>query len=374
MLATAPACGDRSARPAPTPGAASADSAPAAGADATALTAVPVVGSLAIGAEVEGELAAGDPVLGARGTYAKAWTLAGRAGQSATIDLLGRDPPDQPGSFDPYLRLAGPGLDSVLSDDDGGRACDARLTVTFPADADYRVLVTTYRRAAGHFTLRVSGRPATFADEPCNPTPVDDNEVASATPRGRLVLGDSIPDDLASGQPAARGRRLLHERTVDGAAGTDVTVAVRSDRFDPELVIEGPGMGEQLYRGAEPATCVASLRLTLPKTGTYRLVVVGTTEQDGATSLGYVLSAGRGPPPAGCELLIVPGERVGPVTRATSEAELRVRFDVAEVEYDHGEGVSEPATALYPDDPGQRAVITWQDPGADRSGPGGDSA
>lgn len=62
--------------------------------------------------------------------------------------------------------------------------------------------------------------------------------------------------------------------------------------------------------------------------------------------------------------LIVPGERVGPITAGTSEAMLRSLFGPENVVPGNvyvGEGFSEPGAAVYPDDAMQYLEIIWQD-------------
>lgn len=67
--------------------------------------------------------------------------------------------------------------------------------------------------------------------------------------------------------------------------------------------------------------------------------------------------------------LILPGERVGPLTASTSEQELvravgeeNVRRGPVHV----GEGETEPGTFLYPDEPARRLAILWVDEGRSR--------
>jgi len=62
--------------------------------------------------------------------------------------------------------------------------------------------------------------------------------------------------------------------------------------------------------------------------------------------------------------LIVPGERVGPLTASTSEtmlAEAIGRDNVQRVDVYLGEGFTAPGTAVYPDDPHRQFEIIWRD-------------
>ncbi|HEY3839763.1 MAG TPA: hypothetical protein VGL72_24495 [Bryobacteraceae bacterium] len=63
--------------------------------------------------------------------------------------------------------------------------------------------------------------------------------------------------------------------------------------------------------------------------------------------------------------LIVPGVRVGPVTRASTEQSLRRFFGSLAARENVGVGASEgvlvPGLVLYPTDPARRLEITWND-------------
>ena len=62
--------------------------------------------------------------------------------------------------------------------------------------------------------------------------------------------------------------------------------------------------------------------------------------------------------------LIVPGDRVGPITKSTSEAMLESVFgseNVELIDVHVGEGFSEPGTAVYPGDTTRRLEVVWSD-------------
>lgn len=62
--------------------------------------------------------------------------------------------------------------------------------------------------------------------------------------------------------------------------------------------------------------------------------------------------------------LILPGERVGPITTATSEASLEALFGAGQVRRADvyiGERSTTPGTAIYPDDTERRIEIIWSD-------------
>lgn len=187
-------------------------------------------------------------------------------------------------------------------------------------------------------------------------------------------MAAEIRDDLASGHGTNPQGKYQQARALQGKEGAQLVVEVVSDAFNPILAVEGPGLGTPLYHAAEPGTCRARIAWTVPRTGTYRVVVAGSVAGLGMVpSLPYVLSATAQPPATGdsaCAHLIVPGVRVGPITATTSEAQLRVLAgeDLTEVDVPSPGGAAVPGTALYPDDPLARILIRWTDPG-DRSRP-----
>jgi len=66
---------------------------------------------------------------------------------------------------------------------------------------------------------------------------------------------------------------------------------------------------------------------------------------------------------AGVDILIVPGVRVGAVTRQTTEEELKSLYDeeeVTRIDVELGEGFTEKGTALFPNDPTRTLHILWK--------------
>ena len=119
--------------------------------------------TIAVGDTVRDSLTRRDALLPAESTYAQQWRLAGRAGQTITIDLAST-------AFDAYAFLLGPGFEAAApQDDDSGGHCNARLTVRLPRTGDYFIVVTSSERlATGAFTLTVvpGSRPGSLA--PCD--------------------------------------------------------------------------------------------------------------------------------------------------------------------------------------------------------------
>ncbi|HYT05564.1 MAG TPA: PPC domain-containing protein [Gemmatimonadales bacterium] len=120
-------------------------------------------GTIAVGETVRDSLSRHDRLLAAEGTYAQEWRLAGRTGQTVTIDLSSD-------AFDAYAFLLGPGLErDQPQDDDSGGACNARLTVRLPETGDYYVVVTSSDKlATGAFVLTVTAGAKSKSLVPCN--------------------------------------------------------------------------------------------------------------------------------------------------------------------------------------------------------------
>ncbi|MGH7645199.1 MAG: hypothetical protein ACREMR_06395 [Gemmatimonadales bacterium] len=106
--------------------------------------------TIAVGQSLRGDLTKQDVLRRADSAYAQSWVTSGVAGRTVTIDLASD-------TFDPYLFVTGPGFEREPQDDDSGGSCNARLTVTFPRDGDYTIVVSTADRyGLGPFTLSVT--------------------------------------------------------------------------------------------------------------------------------------------------------------------------------------------------------------------------
>jgi hypothetical protein len=108
--------------------------------------------SIGVGQTRQGTLTSDDVLLRSDSSYAQAWVIQGRAGQTITVDL-------ESDAFDAYLFLRGPGLSGGrdFQDDDGGGNCNARLTATFPEDGEYEIVVNAASHyATGSFSLSVT--------------------------------------------------------------------------------------------------------------------------------------------------------------------------------------------------------------------------
>jgi hypothetical protein len=86
---------------------------------------------------------------GRGGTFCKVYTVALKAGQVYTIDMMS-------GALDSYLRLEAPNGVRLAEDDDSGGGRNARIVYPAPADGAYRVIATTcFGGAIGPYVLRI---------------------------------------------------------------------------------------------------------------------------------------------------------------------------------------------------------------------------
>lgn len=246
---------------------------------------------IALGEERHDSLTARDAML-ADQTYVQGWTLPGRAGQTITIDLLAEN-------FDPFVMFSGPGIDSVLHDDDDGGGCNARLTVTPTRDGDYLIVVNSIERGAtGAYTLRVSEHPGPVSETPCGIADDDasmpDTAAAAGLPaRGTFAVGATIRDSLTAhdmllgddGGPA-------HAWSLTGPPGTTATVDLMSEDFDAMLIVLDPTLGAMIDDDGGGG-CHARATVSL-STEPLRLVVTAA-DPDGTGR--YVLRASAAEPP-----------------------------------------------------------------------------
>lgn len=212
--------------------------------------------SIGLGGVADGYLVPG-PVI-AEGRYGQAWALEGQAGESVTVTLESDD-------FDAYLYMYGPGLDEVLSDDDGAGGLNSQITVTLPQSATYLVVASSLQGGAtGPYTLSVA--------EPLDLTtlPTDGRSIQA---------GDALMGELTLAAPVVVEGRRGQAWALDGEAGQTVTVELRSDEFDTYLYVVGPGLG-MLSDDDSAGDLDSRITLTFPENGSYRVIVSALGSSD----------------------------------------------------------------------------------------------
>jgi hypothetical protein len=197
------------------------------------------------------------------GRPAEAWRLQGRAGERVSIVMESED-------FDTYLYLIGPGLDGVLTDDDGAGDLDAKIDVTLPTGGPFTVVAAGLSSGGeGAYTLRV---------EP----PFDPNTLPTA---GRAIdLGQTVTGSLASDDPSVADGRSGQAWAFEGVAGQRVTIHLAAD-YDAYLYLVGPGITEPIGDDDSGGGTNSQIETTLPGTGTYRIIASSFSSGTGAYTL-----------------------------------------------------------------------------------------
>ena len=191
------------------------------------------------------------------------WTIYGERGQTVRISMRSED-------FDTYLYLDGPGLDSRLSDDDGGGGTDSEISVTFPSSGEYEITAAAFGSdGSGSYTIEVR----------------ESIDAESAPVQGTLRSGRTETGWLSSDDPAIYDERPGQVWEIDGEEGRTIEVEIWGD-FDTYLYIMGPGMDEPRRDDDSGEGNGSRLVFTFPETGTYRAIVSGySTSAEGEYSI-----------------------------------------------------------------------------------------
>jgi hypothetical protein len=241
-----------------------------------------VAGLLEVGQTITGTLSDEDPEFPSDSTYFERWILPVRPNQAFTVDLTSDD-------FDAYLLLTRGRGDKIVENDDGGGGCHARLVYTATDDHPLRVVVNTAsrpRRQTGRFTLKVTeGELPTQPKSNCVIDAVASVGAGAAATR-TSAAPSSASHTIAIGQTQqgnlSRQDVLLTSDstyaqpwTIQGRAGTTITIDLESDAFDAYLFLRGPGIsgGRDFQDDDSGGNCHARLTATFPQNGSYEIVV-----------------------------------------------------------------------------------------------------
>ncbi|NJO41469.1 MAG: trypsin-like serine protease [Cyanobacteria bacterium CRU_2_1] len=193
--------------------------------------------------EVEGMLSDESNVLPSDQSYFDAYTFEGTAGQQVVIQMSSSE-------FNPYLILLSPGGDNLAQDDDSAGGTSSRIEITLPMDGIYTVLANTLSSGeTGNYNLELSTT---------GTSPVLLEDEGMLGPNSQVLESDGS---------------LYEEYTFEGDAGQTVTISMESGDFDTYLILLGPD--EQVVGqndDASPSTLNSLLIVTLPATGTYRII------------------------------------------------------------------------------------------------------
>jgi hypothetical protein len=220
--------------------------------------------SLSVGAEETGALSTAD-MRSADDSYLEAWEIAGRAGQSVTVDVVTE-------AFDPRIYVVGPGLAETLMDDDGGDGCNARLTFTFLETGTFRIVASSLSsRETGTYTIRVSDRTGAPPSHGCGD--IDPRAIESLPTEGRVVrMGSVVTGRLGLDSPTIQDGRPATAWQLEGRAGDRVSIVLESEDFDSYLYLAGPGFDGVLTDDDSAGDLDSLLETTLPANGPYKVI------------------------------------------------------------------------------------------------------
>ncbi len=212
------------------------------------------------------------------------WTLRGAAGTFLYVDVVSE-------VFDAYLYAVGEGLNGILTADDHGDGCNARMELTLPASGEVRLFPSSYSETGrGDFLLRVSTNPSPIESGGCGGDDVgflaDLGELEGlGLPVGELPLGAEVSGVLGQGDDII-SRGYAQAFTFEGDAGQVVAFELVSEDFDSYLFLNGPGLGGLLSDDDSAGNLDSRIEVILPTNGTYTVVVSAlSAESTGAFRL-----------------------------------------------------------------------------------------
>ena len=228
-----------------------------------------------IGETVNGSLTSNDSLY-PDGSYFKFYQFTATAGQVITIDLSSDD-------FDPVLIVRGDDLDASVINDDGGPGCSSRISRSFPSRGPYRILVNTTsdpEKQTGRFSLSITqgSKPVqqTNGNADCQPPQRATGAGAAAAAAHAITIGQTQQGTLTRNDVLLTSDSTYAQPwTIQGRAGTTITIDLESDAFDAYLFLRGPGIsgGRDFQDDDSGGTCHARLTATFPQSGSYEIVV-----------------------------------------------------------------------------------------------------
>ncbi|MEM7415606.1 MAG: PPC domain-containing protein [Gemmatimonadota bacterium] len=215
-----------------------------------------------IGDEAIGSLSSAD-YFGVNESYLEAWAFEGREGEVVTFDLMSDD-------FDSRLYIVGPGLDEVLSDDDSGGACHARIRLTVLESGTFHVVASSLSsRTTGRYRLRASENPPAGPSISCGG--IDGGALSALPPFGAIRLGEERFGQMSNSEATIENGRPVQRWTIDGRAGDRLTISLESDDYDSYLYFTGPGMAEAETNDDGGEGLDSEMTVTLTMDGTYTI-------------------------------------------------------------------------------------------------------
>lgn len=200
------------------------------------------------------KLGPGDNVLPTDNSFFKAYRFQGRAGQQVRIDMVSRE-------INPFLILVAPNGRTLAQDHNSGGSRNARIVTNLPISGTYLLIANSYRAGeVGSFDLRAMASGTGLR------TP--------STQRGtRSPI--QLQGTLGPGAPVLPSDGSWYRSyTFDGVAGQPIRIILESPDFDTYLALLGPdGRKVAENNNVGRSRPNSALNLTLPRSGTYRVIV-----------------------------------------------------------------------------------------------------
>lgn len=212
-----------------------------------------------VGQSVSGRLAQSDPKF-SDGSLYRLYTFAGNKGEPIALDLTSDD-------FDANLLIADASGNTLARNDDGGGACNARLTFVPPATGNYRVYANSSAQAElGDYRLTLArGRATVAADTVCR---------GFGRVAGLITVGQTINGELSSDDPEFSGDSTYFERWIlPVRAKQAFTIDLQSSDFDAYALLTR-GRGDKLVENDDGGGgCNARIVYTAPDDHPLRIIV-----------------------------------------------------------------------------------------------------
>ncbi|HEY9627745.1 MAG TPA: trypsin-like peptidase domain-containing protein [Coleofasciculaceae cyanobacterium] len=232
---------------------------------------------ITLNSSIEGKLDRTSGTLSSDNSYYNAYTFEGRAGQRVVVEMSSSD-------LDSYLILLSADGTDLAQDDDSGGGSNSKLEIALPADGTYTILANAYGSGqTGSYSLRVAAGTgaqsmSAIPDSQPSQRPAQPNRPNGQ--QGGILLQQQ--GTLGPGAPILQSDGSFYrEHTFRGSAGQTVTVSLESSDFDTYLIVLDEN--EQLLGQNDDTSANStnsSLTLTLPVTGTYR-VIANTYDRTG---------------------------------------------------------------------------------------------
>lgn len=219
------------------------------------------------------------------------WRLDAAPGTRVFVDVVSDD-------FDATVRVAWPGLEETLFNDDSGPGCNSRIDFMVPADGPVVVFPGSWSSSGqGAFLLRVSTDPGPLEDGGCGGGDLDLGEDFGggfgagsaawemvgrfAAPTESLTLGteQEVMLDQASTSVIQGVRARAWEVTFQEPGGWIVEAS--SDEVDPVLYVMGPSLNEPLFDDDSGGSLNARIEVPDAEPGSWVIVVGALSGAEG---------------------------------------------------------------------------------------------